>query len=96
MSAIKPKNPLRLNLKKPWKMDPGIFATRDLHYRIQKQLNPEGPSPDAPPPPVIEDTEGRQQDEADRLRRRKGRAAAVLTNGAPGVPMTATKILLGS
>lgn len=48
------------------------------------------------PPPVIEDTAGREQDTADALRRRKGRAAAVLSGGDAGVPMTASKTLLGA
>ncbi len=52
-------------------------------------------APTAPPPPIIEDTEGRQQDTADMLRRRRGRAASVLTDGNAGVPMTASKTLLG-
>jgi hypothetical protein len=47
------------------------------------------------PPPVIEDTAGRQQDEADRIRMRKGRASAILTPGGAGTPLTAAKTLLG-
>ena len=52
--------------------------------------------PDAPPPPVIEDTQGAQQDEADRLRRRRGRAASFLSGNSLGQPATASKVLLGS
>lgn len=49
-----------------------------------------------PPPPVIEDTAGREQDTADALRRRKGRAASILSGGDAGVPLTAGKTLLGA
>lgn len=55
--------------------------------------NEQPPAPDAPPPPVIEDTEARRQDESDRLRRRRGRASAVVNDGS--TPMTASKVLLG-
>lgn len=64
--------------------------------QVLKALTPNVPVPKTPPPPVIEDTEAKQQDEADRLRMRKGRAAANLTQGAAGVPMTAAKVLLGA
>lgn len=64
-------------------------------YKMLKDINKVPTPPNAPPPPVIEDTEGRQQDEADRLRRRRGRAAADMTRGNAGVPMTAAKALLG-
>lgn len=47
-----------------------------------------------PPPPVIEDTAAKQQEAYDALRRRKGRAASILSDGA--TPQTATKTLLGS
>ena len=50
----------------------------------------------APPPPVIEDTEATQQDYADMLRRRRGRAASILSDKAPQQPQTAAKVLLGS
>ena len=54
------------------------------------------PVPNVPPPPTIEDAQGRAQDEGGRLRRRKGRAASVLTSGNAGSPMTASKTLLGA
>lgn len=54
------------------------------------------PVPKAPPPPVVEDTEARQQDYGDALRRRRGRAASILTAGNSGAPMTASRVLLGS
>lgn len=66
-----------------------------FHKRVYREMNPKAATPNPPPPPVIEDTEARQQDEADRLRSRRGRAAAVLTRGNAGVPMTAAKTLLG-
>lgn len=51
----------------------------------------------APPPPVIEDTEATQQDYADMLRRRRGRAASILSDKAPQQqPQTASKVLLGA
>lgn len=56
-----------------------------------------GPKPpqaiDAPPPPTIEDAESSREAESARLRRRRGRAAAVVNDGS--VPMTAAKTLLG-
>lgn len=57
---------------------------------------PNPPTPQAPTPPAIEDADARRQDEGDRLRRRRGRAAAVLTDGNAGTPMTASKTLLGA
>lgn len=48
---------------------------------------------DAPPPPTIEDAESSREAESARLRRRRGRAAAVVNDGS--VPMTAAKTLLG-
>jgi hypothetical protein len=52
----------------------------------------------APPPPVIEDTEAVQQDYADMLRRRRGRAASILSDTPKGqqAPQTASKVLLGA
>ncbi len=48
----------------------------------------------APPPPVIEDTSAAQQEQADMLRKRRGRASAILSErGAP--VQTASKTLLG-
>lgn len=52
-------------------------------------------APGAPHPPIIEDVAGREQDTMDMLRRRRGRAASVLTDGNAGVPMTASKTLMG-
>ena len=46
-----------------------------------------------PPPPVIEDTDAVQQEAYDALRRRKGRASAIVTQGP--APATASKVLLG-
>ena len=58
-------------------------------------LQPKAPAMAAPPPPpVIEDTGAKQQEQADLLRRRKGRASAVLSQGT--APTTAAKTLLGS
>jgi len=47
-----------------------------------------------PPPPAIEDTAATQQEAYDALRRRKGRASAILNQGGPQ-PVTAAKQLLG-
>lgn len=58
-------------------------------------LQPKQTNPPAPAPPVIEDTYATQQQTADQLRMRKGRASAILTQGNPGTPMTASKTLLG-
>jgi hypothetical protein len=51
-----------------------------------------------PPPPVIEDTEAAQQEYADMLRRRRGRASAILSDTPRGqqAPQTASKVLLGA
>lgn len=46
-----------------------------------------------PPPPVIEDTSAKEQEAYDALRRRRGRAAAILSQGP--APTTAAKTLLG-
>lgn len=58
-------------------------------------LAPKAPKVQAPPPPVIEDTAAIQQEQADRLRRRRGRASSILTDGGMGAPVTASKQLLG-
>lgn len=58
-------------------------------------LQPKVSQAPAPAPPVIEDTSATQQQYADQLRQRKGRAAAVLTGGNAGTPTTAAKTLLG-
>lgn len=60
-------------------------------------LTPKTQSAPAPAPPTLTDTSGAQQDYQDMLRKRQGRAAAILTGpqGA-GAPQTATKTLLGS
>jgi hypothetical protein len=47
-----------------------------------------------PPPPTIEDTSAKEQEAYDALRRRRGRAAAIVNQGP--APMTAAKTLLGS
>lgn len=49
----------------------------------------------APPPPTIEDTAAIAQEQADMLRRRKGRASAILSERGTA-PQTAAKTLLGS
>ena len=59
-------------------------------------LRPKISTPEPPPPPAIEDTEAAKQDYADALRRRKGRAASVLTQPGQPQPQTAAKVLLGS
>jgi hypothetical protein len=49
-----------------------------------------------PPPPVIEDTAATAQEYQDQLRKRKGRAASILTDRAgTAQPQTAAKMLLG-
>jgi hypothetical protein len=58
-------------------------------------LRPKIQSTPAPPPPTIEDTAGAQQDYQDQLRRRKGRAASILTDRNQAPPQTAAKQLLG-
>lgn len=70
-------------------------ARQDIRNRVDRIMgwDVQPTAPDAPPPPVIEDTEARRQDEADRLRRRRGRASAVVNDGS--TPMTASKVLLG-
>lgn len=49
----------------------------------------------APPPPVIEDTAAKEQEQADLLRKRQGRASQVLMRGGAERPQTATQVLLG-
>jgi len=83
-------------------LNPGV-GLRDMESIARNRqrdgadpLRPRKPdAPGAPPPPIIEDTAGREQDTADMLRRRRGRAASVLTDGNAGVPLTASKTLLG-
>lgn len=58
-------------------------------------LQPKVTNPPAPAPPVLEDTAATQQQYADQLAQRKGRASAILTQGNPGTPQTASKTLLG-
>jgi hypothetical protein len=59
-------------------------------------LQPKQTNPPAPAPPVLEDTGAMQQQTADQLRMRKGRASAILTPaGGAGTPQTASKTLLG-
>lgn len=54
------------------------------------------PPPEPPPAPTIEDADVKAREAEDVLRRRKGRAAAILTGTAgAGTPKTATKVLLG-
>lgn len=57
---------------------------------------PDVPQPEAPPKPPTIDEAARRQAEGDAKRRRRGRAATILTGpqGA-GTPQTATKALLG-
>lgn len=60
------------------------------------QGTPDIPQPEAPSKPPTIDDAAKRQAEQDRLRRRRGRAASILTGpqGA-GTPSTATKTLLG-
>lgn len=65
-----------------------------------KTPKPQTITPPAPlPPPVIEDTQARAQQDAEALRRRKGRASTVLSGkqdlGGANAPQIATKQLLG-
>lgn len=52
------------------------------------------------PPPVIEDTASQAENASDELRRRKGRAATILSggnqSGGTGTPSVGTKTLLGA
>ena len=58
-------------------------------------LTPKVKTMPAPPPPVIEDTAGKEQEQADMLRRRRGRAASILSDRTGALPVTAAKQLLG-
>lgn len=65
---------------------------------VKDTLTPDKPNltnPANTPPPVIEDTQAKMQDTADALRRRKGRASAILTRRDQAAPTTASKQLLG-
>lgn len=66
-----------------------------IHGFHKKQMgwDQQAQAPDVAPPPVIEDVEGTRQDAADALRRRRGRASAIVNDGS--TPMTASKVLLG-
>jgi hypothetical protein len=70
-----------------------------LFGKPQKQAPPPPPPP-APPPPVREDAQVVAENNADMLRKRRGRASTILTNGddAPGLGdagavTTAAKVL---
>ena len=74
---------------------------QDRHERINRTFRsdrdtyfgkPEAPA--APPPPTIEDSDARRQDEADRIRMRRGRMASRTSDGS--APTTAAKYLLGA
>lgn len=57
---------------------------------------PKMPPPAPLPVPVIEDTDAKAQEYAAMLAKRKGRAAAILTDRkADQTPTTAAKVLLG-
>ncbi len=58
-------------------------------------LRPKVKTPEPPAPPVIEDTEAARQDYQDSLRKRRGRAASILTRRDAPAPQTAAKTLLG-
>lgn len=67
-------------------------------YGAIKSARPKSGAPNAapPPPPTVDDTAGAQQDYADQLAKRKGRASTILTNSSSqGAPTTASKTLLG-
>lgn len=54
------------------------------------------PLPPAPVAPTIEDADTKTRENEDKLKRRKGRAALVLTGkSGAGTPQTATKALTG-
>lgn len=63
---------------------------------VASLLAPRPKIPAAPKAPTVDDARQRVE-EADRLRAKKGGAAAILTSplGVPGKPTTATKTLLG-
>jgi hypothetical protein len=73
------------------------FPIRRSDIRAMGFLRPNAPpAPPAPPPPVIEDTSAKAQDYQDMLARRRGRAAAILTDRSQSqAPQTASKVLLG-
>lgn len=58
-------------------------------------LRPKVTTQAPPPPPVIEDTQAVQQDYADKLKRRRGRAASILSTPQASPVQTAAKTLLG-
>jgi len=65
---------------------------------VKGTLTPEKPnytSASQTSTPVIEDTQAKMQDQADMLRRRKGRASSILTKRDAAAPTTASKQLLG-
>lgn len=74
---------------------PGAFVRGPIGERMREKAGLRQPPQaiDAPPPPTIEDAESSREAESARLRRRRGRAAAVVNDGS--VPMTAAKTLLG-
>lgn len=57
---------------------------------------PSTPVQQPEPPPVVEDTEGAAQDYGDMLKKRRGRAASILTKSAQPAAETVAKTLLGS
>ena len=52
--------------------------------------------PLVPPPPLIQDTAAAAQNAMDSLRRRRGRAASILSGLETATPNVATKTLLGT
>lgn len=62
------------------------------------QAPPPPAAPETTPPPTRVDVQALQMDERDRIRRKRGRAATVLTGGSQGdtaAPQTAAAVLLG-
>ena len=59
--------------------------------KVPKQQTPQP----APPPPTIDEAQ-RNADEADKLRRRKGRLATVFAGQRGGATAVATKTLTGN
>lgn len=57
---------------------------------------PKIPAPIPPPPVPTVDVALQRQTEADRLSRRRGRAANMLTGSSTGAAPTAAKMLLGT
>lgn len=86
----------QLKFKNAW--NPDHLRTGPVGEKVHNRLgiSTNKPTLPTPAPPILEDVAGREQDTADMLRRRRGRAASVLTDGNAGVPMTASKTLLGS